>query len=156
MDKPIFILNGPNLNLTGKRVIELYGHQTLSDIQKLCEEKIEGLSFTLEFRQTNHEGLLIDWIQEAQESASGLLLNAGGFTHTSIALADAVAYLSIPVIEVHLSQPWGREPFRRRSYISRVAQGVIAGFGATSYLLALDAVIDSINKKHSPSHIHIV
>lgn len=147
MAKPIFVLNGPNLNLTGKRSPEIYGTKTLVEIRHLCEEKARHLAYSLDFRQTNHEGDLIDWIQEAEEGAEALLLNAGGLCHTSIALRDAVSHLSIPVVEVHLSQPWSREDFRRHSYVSEVAHGIVAGFGATSYILALEAIVELVRQK---------
>lgn len=136
----VFILNGPNLNLLGLREPEIYGSDTLDDIAGACEDRARELGFELEFRQSNHEGHLIDWLHEANaDGAHAVLLNPGGYTHTSVALHDAVKAISVPVIEVHLSNPHAREPFRHRSYVGKAARGTIAGFGALGYLLALDA-----------------
>ena len=141
MSATVFVLNGPNLNLLGLREPEIYGSDTLDDIAGLLEDRARDLDLTIEMRQSNHEGHLIDWLHEAQaEGARAVILNPGGFTHTSVALRDAVAAITTPVIEVHLSNPHAREAFRRKSYVSPVARGTIAGFGATSYLLALEAV----------------
>ena len=136
----IFVLNGPNLNLLGTREPEIYGSDTLDDIAARLEDRGLELGVTVDVRQSNHEGHLIDWMHEAQASgAKAVILNAGGFTHTSVALHDAVKAVAVPVIEVHLSNPQARESFRRRSYIAAAAQGTIAGFGALGYELALDA-----------------
>ena len=136
----IFVLNGPNLNLLGTREPEIYGTDTLDDIAARLSAQADELGVTLDIRQSNHEGHLIDWLHEAREAgAKAVLLNPGGYTHTSVALRDAVAAIGVPVIEVHLSNPQARESFRRRSLISGVAKGTIAGFGALSYVLALDA-----------------
>lgn len=136
----IFVLNGPNLNLLGLREPEVYGHDTLDDIAGRVEDRARELGFDVEFRQSNHEGHLIDWLHEANaDGAKAVILNPGGYTHTSVALHDAVKAVSVPVIEVHLSNPHAREPFRHRSYIGKAARGTIAGFGALGYLLALDA-----------------
>jgi 3-dehydroquinate dehydratase-2 len=136
----IFVLNGPNLNLLGLREPDIYGHDTLDDIAGVCEDRARELGFDIEFRQSNHEGHLIDWLHEANaDGAKAVILNPGGYTHTSVALHDAVKSISVPVIEVHLSNPHAREPFRHRSYVGKVARGTIAGFGALGYLLALDA-----------------
>lgn len=137
--KPIFILNGPNLNLLGRREPHIYGTQTLKDLESRCEAKAITLGVTIDFRQTNHEGVLIDWVQEAMDSASALILNAAGYTHTSIALHDALKALSIPVIEVHLSDPAQREAFRHVSYVGKTATQTIAGLGARGYELALES-----------------
>jgi 3-dehydroquinate dehydratase-2 len=139
MPKPIYVLNGPNLNLLGTREPEIYGRDTLDDIRRLCEARAAELGRVLEFRQTNSEGELIDWVQEARGAASALLINAAGYTHTSVALLDALRTLSIPVIEVHLSNPAARESYRRRSYVAEAASGTVSGFGALGYTLALDA-----------------
>jgi 3-dehydroquinate dehydratase-2 len=137
----IFVLNGPNLNLLGLREPEVYGTDTLDDIAGACEDRARELGFDVEFRQSNHEGHLIDWLHEANaDGAKGVILNPGGYTHTSVALHDAVKAITVPVIEVHLSNPHAREPFRHRSYVGRAARGTIAGFGALGYLLALDAI----------------
>ena len=136
----IYVLNGPNLNLLGLREPEIYGHDTLDDIAGACEDRARELGFDVEFRQSNHEGHLIDWLHEANaDKAKGVILNPGGYTHTSVALHDAVKAITVPVIEVHLSNPHAREPFRHRSYVAKAAKGTIAGFGALGYLLALDA-----------------
>lgn len=142
MAKPpiIYVLNGPNLNLLGTREPEIYGPDTLDEIAGQLEDRGRELGVEVDIRQSNHEGHLIDWLHEAQaEGAKAVILNAAGFTHTSVALLDAVKAVSTPVIEVHLSNPQARESFRRRSLIAPAARGTIAGFGALSYLLALDA-----------------
>jgi 3-dehydroquinate dehydratase II len=142
MAKPpvIYVLNGPNLNLLGTREPEIYGSDTLDEIAGRLEDRALELSVTVEIRQSNHEGHLIDWLHEAQaEGAKAVILNAAGFTHSCVALHDAVKAISTPVIEVHLSNPQARESFRRGSLIAPVARGTIAGFGPMSYLLALDA-----------------
>ena len=135
MAKPIYVLNGPNLNLLGSREPEVYGKETLDDVRAKCERKAKSLGFAVDFRQSNHEGELVAWIQEARSEASGLIINAGAFTHTSIAMLDALLACSIPSIEVHLSNIFTREPFRHHSYISKAVKGVICGFGAKSYEL---------------------
>ncbi len=140
MAKPIYILNGPNLNLLGQREPGIYGSESLGDIQASCSTLAAELSQQIEFRQSNHEGELVDWVQEADDEASGIILNAGAYTHTSIALHDAIKAGSVPVIELHLSNIHAREPFRHKSYISPVASGVIFGFGAEGYLLAIRAM----------------
>ena len=136
----IYVLNGPNLNLLGLREPEIYGSDTLDDIADRLEDQARELGVELDIRQSNHEGHLIDWLHEAQaKGAKAAILNAGGFSHTSVALHDAVKAVSLPVIEVHLSNPQARESFRRRSLIAPAAAGTIAGFGALGYELALDA-----------------
>jgi 3-dehydroquinate dehydratase-2 len=136
----IYVLNGPNLNLLGTREPEIYGSDTLDEISGSIEDRARELGVEVEIRQSNHEGHLIDWLHEAQaEGAKAVILNAAGFTHSSVALLDAVRAISTPVIEVHLSNPQARESFRRRSLIAPAASGTIAGFGPLSYLLALDA-----------------
>lgn len=138
----IYVLNGPNLNLLGTREPEIYGADTLDEIAGRLEDRARELGVEVEIRQSNHEGHLIDWLHEAQaEGAKAVILNAAGFTHSSVALLDAVRAVSTPVIEVHLSNPQARESFRRRSLIAPAARGTIAGFGALSYLLALDAAV---------------
>lgn len=138
----IYVLNGPNLNLLGTREPEIYGPDTLDEIAGRLEDRALELGVEVEIRQSNHEGHLIDWLHEAQaEGAKAVILNAAGFTHSSVALLDAVRAVSTPVIEVHLSNPQARESFRRRSLIAPAARGTIAGFGALSYLLALDAAV---------------
>lgn len=138
--KPIYVLNGPNLNLLGQREPEIYGNTTLADIDKLVSDKASALGLAVDCRQSNHEGELVTWIQESREKASGLVLNAAAYTHTSIAIHDALAMLDIPVIEVHISNIFKRESFRHHSTVSPVATGVICGLGVTGYELALDAI----------------
>jgi 3-dehydroquinate dehydratase-2 len=136
----VFVLNGPNLNLLGLREPEIYGHDTLDDIANQLDDRARELDLQIDLRQSNHEGHLIDWLHEANaRSARAVLLNAGGFTHTSVAIHDAIKAVSVPVIEVHLSNPHAREPFRHKSLVGQAARGSIAGFGALSYLLALEA-----------------
>lgn len=136
----VYVLNGPNLNLLGTREPEIYGSDTLDDIAGRLEDRARELGLEVEVRQSNHEGHLVDWLQEAQSvGAKAVLLNAAGFTHTSVAIHDAIKAVNVPVIEVHLSNPHTREDFRHLSYVGRAARGTIAGFGALSYLLALEA-----------------
>ena len=136
----IFVLNGPNLNLLGTREPDVYGADTLDDIADRLDDRARELGLAIDMRQSNHEGHLIDWLHEANAiGAKAVLLNAGGFTHTSVALHDAVKAIAVPVIEVHLSNPAARESFRRRSLIAAAARGTISGFGALGYELALDA-----------------
>jgi len=136
----IYVLNGPNLNLLGMREPEIYGAETLDDIAGALEDRARELGLGIDMRQSNHEGHLIDWLHEANaRGARAVILNAGAFTHTSVALYDAIKAISVPVIEVHISNPHARERFRHRSYVSPVAHGVIAGFGPLGYQLALDA-----------------
>src|ERR1043165_2596757 len=136
----VYVLNGPNLNLLGMREPEIYGSDTLDDIAGRLEDKAKGLGLAIDMRQSNHEGHLIDWLHEAQaKGAKAVLLNAGAFTHTSLALYDAVRSITTPVIEVHLSNPASREVYRHHSYVGMVAKGTVTGFGAFGYELALDA-----------------
>lgn len=144
MAKPIHILNGPNLNLLGTREPEIYGRQTLADIEALCGKTARELGFETVFRQTNHEGVLVDWIQEAREGASALVINPAAYGHTSVALHDALKALDVPVIEVHLSQPAKRESFRHHSYVTAAADGAISGFGALGYVLGIRAAAELI------------
>jgi 3-dehydroquinate dehydratase-2 len=139
MTDTIFVLNGPNLNLLGTREPRIYGTQTLADITAMLEQRAKALKLNLDIRQSNHEGVLVDWLHEAMAKASAVIINGGGYAHTSIAIRDAVAAVQIPVIEVHMSNVYQREGFRRQSMIAQVARGSIAGFGPLSYLLALDA-----------------
>ena len=147
MTAPIYVLNGPTLNLLGTREPEVYGRATLADLERLTVERARSHGLAVVFRQTNHEGVLIDWVQEAREKASGLILNAAAFTHTSVALYDALRVLDKPIIEVHLSNPHAREAFRHHSYVSLVAQGVICGFKDTGYVLAVDAMAKLVGKR---------
>ncbi|KQU55888.1 3-dehydroquinate dehydratase [Sphingomonas sp. Leaf339] len=140
MPDTVFVLNGPNLNLLGLREPDIYGHDTLDDIAGMLEDRARELGLAIDLRQSNHEGHLVDWLHEAQAvKAKAVLLNAGGFTHTSVAVHDAIKSVVTPVIEVHLSNPHKRESFRHVSLIGQAAKGTIAGFGALSYLLALEA-----------------
>lgn len=136
----ILVLNGPNLNMLGVREPEIYGHTTLADIEDLCRRHGQKIGLEVDFRQSNHEGELVGWIQDAVKEAAGVAINAGALTHTSVAILDALSMLSVPVIEVHLSNIFAREKFRHHSYISGVATGVICGFGAQGYVMALDAL----------------
>lgn len=145
MALPLFVLNGPNLNALGKREPGIYGGQTLADIEALCKAEGETLGFAVDFRQSNHEGDLVDWIHEAGDVAAGIAINAGAYTHTSIALHDAIRAVKIPVVELHLSNVHAREEFRHTSMIAPAVKGVICGFGAYSYVLALHA-LSSITK----------
>lgn len=144
MSSPVFILNGPNLNLLGEREPDIYGHESLDNIEALCKETAEKLGLEIEFRQTNHEGVLLDWVQEAGREGAALVLNAGAYTHTSVALYDALNALAIPVIEVHLSNIFAREAFRHHSYVSPAATGIICGLGPKGYQLGLEAVYESL------------
>jgi len=139
MSKPIYVLSGPNLNLLGAREPEIYGHQTLEDVRRLCEARASALGRTVVFRQSNHEGELIDWIQEAREKACAIVINPAGYGHTSVAILDALKMVGVPVIECHLSNPAAREAFRHQTYVSLAATGVVSGFGAASYELAVEA-----------------
>ncbi|HQN50367.1 MAG TPA: type II 3-dehydroquinate dehydratase [Phenylobacterium sp.] len=139
MSKPIYVLSGPNLNLLGTREPEIYGKATLDDVRVLCEQRASSLGRSVVFRQSNHEGQLIDWVQEARKEACALVINPAGYGHTSIALLDALKMLEIPIIECHLSNPAAREAFRHHTYVSLAATGVVSGFGAASYELAVEA-----------------
>jgi len=139
MTDTIFVINGPNLNLLGTREPRIYGTQTLADIGEALEQRAKALKLKLDIRQSNHEGVLVDWLHEAMAKASAVIINAGGYAHTSIAIRDAVAALAIPVVEVHLTNIYAREGFRRTSLVGQVTRGSIVGFGALGYVLALDA-----------------
>lgn len=138
--KKILILNGPNLNMLGVREPSIYGRDTLQDIHVLCTEKAGTLTYSVDFRQSNHEGELVTWIQEERESICGLIINAGAYTHTSLAIHDALKLLNVPIIEVHLSDPEKREEFRHFSYVSLVAAKVIKGKGSAGYSEAIEAL----------------
>lgn len=141
MSDVIFVLNGPNLNLLGSREPRLYGTQTLADIETMMKQRADGLKVKLDVRQSNHEGVLVDWLNEAMAKASAVIINGGAYAHTSIAIRDAIAALAVPAIEVHLTNVYAREHFRRQSMIAQVARGSIVGFGPLSYVLALDAAV---------------
>jgi 3-dehydroquinate dehydratase II len=140
--KPIYILNGPNLNLLGLREPAIYGHETLEHLEKRCMAKAKALGVSVDFRQTNAEGELVNWIHEARVMASGIVINGAAYTHTSVALHDALKAVDLPTVEVHLSNIYKRESFRHQSFISPVAHGVICGFGGQSYELALDGLVN--------------
>jgi len=140
MTIPVFVLNGPNLNMLGTREPGIYGGQTLADIERDCVAAGKKLGLAVDFRQTNHEGVLVDWIQEAASAANGIVINPGAYTHTSVAVQDAIRAAKRPVIEVHLSNIFAREAFRHHSYVSPVASGVICGLGPAGYVLALEAI----------------
>ena len=140
MTTTVLVLNGPNLNLLGAREPDIYGTETLESIEAACAKRAKSLGLSVEFRQTNNEGEMVDWIQEASRSAQALIVNAGAYTHTSVALLDALLATDIPVIEVHLSNIHQREEFRQHSYVSKAADGMICGFGGIGYELALEAL----------------
>jgi len=137
---PVYVLNGPNLNLLGTREPEIYGRATLADIEKAVAAHARRHGLEVVFRQSNHEGVLVDWIQEAANKGSGIVINPGAYSHSSIALLDALKAVTRPVIEVHLSNPHRRESFRHHSFVSEAATGVICGLGTTGYLLAIEAM----------------
>ncbi len=141
ISRSILVLNGPNLNLLGTREPETYGSTTLEEIKETTSRYGEQLKYAVDFRQTNIEGTLVDWIQEGAQTSVGIILNAAAYTHTSVAIHDAIAAIQIPVIEVHLSNVYAREEYRHHSYVSDVAAGVICGFGAHGYILAIDALV---------------
>ncbi len=145
MNHTILILNGPNLNMLGSREPEIYGTQTLDDLQQVCIAHAALLSIALTFVQSNHEGELVDAIQSVRSAHDGLIINAGAFSHTSVAIHDALMMVDKPIIEVHLSNIFQREAFRHHSYVSRPAKGVICGFGVNSYVLALSAMKDLLS-----------
>jgi 3-dehydroquinate dehydratase-2 len=140
----LLILNGPNLNLLGQRQPEVYGSTTLADIERLCADKADALGLKIEFAQSNDEGTMIDMIHKARDRHDGIILNAGAYTHTSVALMDAVSSVALPVIELHLSNIHAREEFRHTSYIAKVALGVICGFGASGYPMAIEALNEAL------------
>jgi 3-dehydroquinate dehydratase-2 len=136
----IMIVNGPNLNMLGVREPHIYGHETLADVEAMCVERARDLGVTIDFRQSNFEGELVTMIQSARGSAAGIIINPAAYTHTSVAILDALKLTELPVIELHLSNPHTREDFRHRSFVSPVARGMICGFGAHGYVLAVEAM----------------
>jgi 3-dehydroquinate dehydratase-2 len=141
MAKTVYVLNGPNLNLLGTREPKTYGHATLDDVEKLCRETAKRHRLVIEFRQSNHEGEIVDWVHAAAaEKAAGIIINAAAYTHTSVAVRDAVAAVELPVIEVHISNIFARESFRHHSHIAPVAKASLCGFGIAGYALAIDGL----------------
>ncbi|APT58930.1 MAG: type II 3-dehydroquinate dehydratase [Azospirillum brasilense] len=140
MTRMVYVLNGPNLNLLGKRQPQIYGHETLADVEQACRETAAGLGLEIRFHQSNREYEIIDWIHEAREVAAGIVINPAAFTHTSVAILDALKTFEGPIIEVHISNVHQRESFRHHSYVTLAASGVIAGFGTQGYTLALQRV----------------
>jgi 3-dehydroquinate dehydratase II len=147
MSKPVYVLNGPNLNLLGVREPEVYGRETLDDVRARAERRASAAGLTIDFRQSNVEGEIVNWIQEARQKASGIIINAGGYTHTSVAILDALQAAELPIVEVHLSNIYRRDEFRHHSYISKAASGVICGLGAKGYELAIEAIGELIASK---------
>lgn len=146
IDASVLVLNGPNLNMLGVREPHIYGSLTLDDLEAACQERAEQLGLTIDFRQSNHEGELVSWIQQARTEHDGIVINAGAYTHTSIAIMDALILSELPVIEVHLSNIFKREPARHHSFISPVAKGMICGFGPHGYVLALEALAQILDR----------
>jgi 3-dehydroquinate dehydratase-2 len=142
--KPIYVLNGPNLNMLGQRQPQIYGSATLADIEAALTRRAERLGVAVDFRQSNHEGQLVDWIQDARDKACAIIINAGGLSHSSVSILDALHAAELPVIEVHLSNIYRREAFRHHSYVSGAATGIICGLGAKGYELALDALAERL------------
>lgn len=141
----VYILNGPNLNMLGQRQPDIYGHQTLDDVETMCRDHASELDLEIDFRQSNHEGTLVDWVQEARRLSDGLICNFGAYSHTSIALFDALSLADVPIIEVHVSNIHARETFRHTSYTASASTGMIAGLGPAGYRLALSAMADLID-----------
>ena len=141
----ILVLNGANLNMLGTREPTLYGHRTLDDVNDMCEARAKELGLDVDFRQSNHEGELVEWIQEARDRCAGIVINPGGYTHTSVAILDALLLTELPVIEIHISNIFRREPFRAHSHISQAATGMITGLGTHGYVLALDAIAEILS-----------
>ena len=150
MSKPILILNGQNLNLLGRREPEIYGSTTLAEVEAHCRARAEKLGRAMEFRQSNHEGVIVDWIQDALDSAAGIIINPAAFTHTSVAVLDALKNFKGPIIELHISNPHKREAFRHHSFLSEIAAGVIVGFGVAGYAMAANAAIDRLTAATAP------
>lgn len=146
-DKPIYVLNGPNLNLLGTREPDIYGSETLADLERRATDRADVLGHTVVFRQTNAEGELVDWIQEARAHAAAVVINPAAYGHTSVALLDALRAVDLPVVECHLSNPAARESFRHHSYVSPAASGVVSGFGPDSYDLAIEAAARLIARR---------
>ncbi len=150
MSKPVFILNGPNLNFLGKREPHIYGSTTLAQVEAACQARAAAAGHTIAFRQSNSEAQLIDWIHEAIDGASGIVINPAAFTHTSVAILDALKMVKQPIIELHISNPHQREEFRHRSFVSLAATAVICGLGVAGYPIAIDAMAQLIKAKAGP------
>jgi 3-dehydroquinate dehydratase-2 len=148
--KLIYVLNGPNLNLLGKRQPHIYGHETLEDVKQACQQVAAENGLAVEFLQSNSEAQIVDWIHAAREVASGIVINPAAFTHTSVAILDALNTFDHPIIEVHISNVHKREPFRHHSYVSGVASGVIAGFGTQGYLFAIQRMARLLREQEAP------
>lgn len=146
IDASVLVLNGPNLNMLGVREPHIYGSVTLDELEAACQERAEQLGISVDFRQSNHEGELVSWIQQARQEHDGIVINAAGYSHTSVAIVDALVLAELPVVEVHLSNIFKREAFRHHSYVSAVAHGVICGLGPTGYLLALEAMAQILGR----------
>jgi 3-dehydroquinate dehydratase-2 len=148
MAKTIYVLNGPNLNLLGTREPAIYGRSTLKDVEKLCRKTAATHGYALEFRQSNHEGEIVDWIHEAgANKAAGIVLNPAGLTHTSVSVHDAIKAVAVPVIETHITNIHAREPWRHHSYVSFVAKAIVCGFGVAGYALAIDGIAAMSDKR---------
>ena len=147
MAKTVYILNGPNLNLLGKRETDIYGSETLADITRRCAAKASSLGLKIDMRQSNIEGELVEWVQEARDKGSAIVINAAAYTHTSVAIHDALKASGLPIVEVHLSNIYKREPFRHNSFVSPVANGVICGFGGMGYIFALEAIAEIVTQE---------
>jgi 3-dehydroquinate dehydratase-2 len=148
MAKTVYVLNGPNLNLLGSREPEKYGHATLGDVEALCRKTAESHGFAVEFRQSNREGELIDWIHEARaQKAAGIIINAGGYSHTSVAIHDALLAANVPVIEVHITNIYARENFRHHSHVAAAAKATLSGFGTEGYALAITGLAAMVGAK---------
>lgn len=145
-DASVLVLNGPNLNMLGVREPRIYGSATLDDLESACQERAEQLGLVVDFRQSNHEGELVSWIQQARTEHDGIVINAGAYSHTSVAIMDALILSELPIVEVHISNIYKREPVRHHSHISAVATGVICGLGPHGYLLALDALAQILDR----------
>ena len=148
--RKVYVLNGPNLNLLGEREPEIYGSATIDDLEDMCRARAKDLGLEIDFRQSNYEGELVDWLQDARNSAEGVVLNAGALSHYSLAIRDAVTVARVPVVEVHISNIYAREEWRSVSVVSEVASGVIVGLGIEGYLLALDALAMMLATRQSP------
>jgi 3-dehydroquinate dehydratase-2 len=148
MSKIIYVLNGPNLNMLGTREPHIYGHATLADVERVCRDEARSSGFEVEFHQSNHEGDIVDWVQEARTRAAGIVINPGAFTHTSLAVLDAIIAADLPTIEIHISNIHAREEFRRQSLISKAAKAVICGFGIDGYRLAISGLVALIGAKN--------